>query len=232
MTVAVLACGVDVSYPPGNRELFARLAQDQLLVSELPPGSHPTRLRFLARNRLIAAMTGGTVVVEAAARSGARNTATWARECNRVLMAVPGPVSSALSATPHAMIREQQATLVTSAEDVLELISPIGSLIPAGPASIPGVSSGPEVDRRPTDGLEPTAMAVFEALPAGRRRSAGEVALTAGLGIARCLAELDALEEAGLAEGTDEGWRVARPARQAVGAGRSQPNRREGAAVT
>ena len=201
-TVAVLACGVDVSYPPGNHQLFAQLAQEQLLVSELPPGAHPTRLRFLARNRLIAAMTSGTVVIEAAARSGARNTATWARGCNRPLMAVPGPVYSALSAAPHAMIREQQATLVTCAEDVLEMISPIGS----GAVETAPVTVAP----RPTDQLDPVALAVFEALPASRRRTVGEVALTAGLGVSRCLAELDALEELGLAEGTERGWRICR----------------------
>ena len=89
-TVGVLACGVDVAYPPANARLFDTLARDHLLVSELPPGAHPTRVRFLARNRLIAAMTQGTIVVEAALRSGARNTASWALECGRPLMAVPG----------------------------------------------------------------------------------------------------------------------------------------------
>lgn len=213
-TVAVLACGVDVSYPPGNQQLFAQLAQEQLLVSELPPGAHPTRLRFLARNRLIAAMTSGTVVVEAAARSGARNTATWARECNRPLMAVPGPVYSALSAAPHAMIREQQATLVTSADDVVEMISAIGAVEASslfGPVagSSVGTAAG-AVAPRPTDCLEPIALAVFEALPASRVRPVGEIALTAGVGVSRCLAELDALEELGLAEGTERGWRICR----------------------
>ena len=82
-TVGVLACGVDVAYPAANEQLVRALAQDHLLVSELPPGAHPTRVRFLARNRLIAAMSSATVVVEAALRSGARNTAGWALECGR-----------------------------------------------------------------------------------------------------------------------------------------------------
>ena len=77
-TVGVLACGVDVCYPAGNATLLNQIGQDHLLVSELPPGSHPTRVRFLSRNRLIAALTVGTIVVEAAIRSGARNTANWA----------------------------------------------------------------------------------------------------------------------------------------------------------
>ena len=112
-TVCVVANGVDVAYPPANAALFDALARDQLLVSELPPGAHPTRVRFLARNRLIAAMSQGTIVVEAALRSGARNTASWATECGRPLMAVPGSVYSRASTAPHLMIRNAQAVLVT-----------------------------------------------------------------------------------------------------------------------
>ena len=122
-TVCVLANGVDVAYPPAHVALFETLAKDQLLVSELPPGAHPTRVRFLARNRLIAAMSQGTVVVEAALRSGARNTASWALGCGRPLMAVPGSVYSRASTAPHLMIRNGQAVLVTAAGEVLELIS-------------------------------------------------------------------------------------------------------------
>ncbi|MGH8839045.1 MAG: DNA-processing protein DprA, partial [Jiangellaceae bacterium] len=93
-TVAVLACGVDVVYPRGHAALLHRVAGEGLVVSELPPASTPTRARFLARNRLIAAMTCGTVVVEAAPRSGALNTATWASDQGRAVLAVPGPVTS------------------------------------------------------------------------------------------------------------------------------------------
>ncbi len=125
-TVCVVANGVDVAYPPANAALFDALARDQLLVSELPPGAHPTRVRFLARNRLIAAMSQGTIVVEAALRSGARNTASWATECGRPLMAVPGSVYSRASTAPHLMIRNGQAVLVTSAAEVLEMISGMG----------------------------------------------------------------------------------------------------------
>ncbi len=137
-TVCVLANGVDVAYPPGNASIFDTLAKDQLLVSELPPAAHPTRVRFLARNRLIAAMSRGTVVVEAALRSGARNTAGWALGCGRPLMAVPGPVYSRASTAPHLMIRNGQAVLVTSAAEVLELISEMGqAMLPARPWSDP-----------------------------------------------------------------------------------------------
>lgn len=200
-TVAVLATGVDVKYPSGNSGLFDWIGKDHVLVSELPPGATPTRIRFLARNRMIAALSLGTVVVEAALRSGARNTASWAIGCSRTLMAVPGPVHSAMSAAPHLMLREGQASLVTGAADVIELVSPMGDnlvMYPHGAA-------------RPTDHLEPQRLAVFEAVPARRPISAGQIALTAGLSVPSCLAELAALEQAGLVENDDRGWRVAAP---------------------
>lgn len=198
-TVCVLANGVDVVYPRGNTALLEQLARDHLLVSELPPGTTPTRVRFLARNRLIAALSLGTVVVEAALRSGARNTATWALQCGRQVMAVPGPVYSTLSAGPHLMIRNAQATLVTSGADVLELVSAYGS----------NTLVNPQGALRFTDGLDPAQLAVFEAVPARRRASVGEIALTAGVGVPSCLAELSALELAGRVEGDERGWRLA-----------------------
>jgi DNA processing protein len=199
-TVCVLANGVDVAYPAGNAALLDWIAKDHVLVSELPPGSTPTRVRFLARNRVIAALSQGTVVVEAALRSGARNTATWTLECNRQLMAVPGPVHSAMSAAPHLMVRDGLATLVTRAADVLDLISPLGD----NPTP---VQHG---EFRPTDGLDPGRLAVFEAVPARRRASPGDIASTAGVSVPRCLADLAALEIAGLVEVDSGGWRLAR----------------------
>jgi DNA processing protein len=199
-TVCVLANGVDVPYPSGNAALIGWVAREHLLVSELPPGATPTRVRFLARNRVIAALSRGTVVVEAALRSGARNTASWAVGCNRVLMAVPGPVHSSMSAAPHLMIRDGLATLVTNAAEVLELVSPSGEHTVA---RVEGAS-------RPTDGLDPGRLAVFEALPARRWMSAGDVALTLGVSIPSCLGDLAALERAGLVEGDASGWRLAR----------------------
>jgi DNA processing protein len=197
-TVCVLANGVDVGYPRGNAAIFDRLAADGLLVAELPPRMTPTRLRFLSRNRLIAAMSQGTVVVEAALRSGARNTASWALGCHRVLMAVPGPVHSPLSEAPHLLIRNGQAVLVTSADDILELVSPAGQ----HPAP---ARSGPT---RATDAFDTTRMAVYEAVPARRPVSAGEVALVAGVSMPICLAQLAELERAGLVEGSEDGWRI------------------------
>jgi len=204
-TVGVLANGLDIAYPRGNSALVDRMAREHLLVSELPPGATPTRVRFLARNRLIAALSLGTVVVEAALRSGARNTASWALQCGRQLMAVPGPVHSSLSAGPHLMIRNGQATLVTCGADVLELVSPYGT----------NTLVNPQGALRFTDSLDPARLAVFEAVPARRRASVGEIALAAGVAVPTCLSELSALELAGRVEGDERGWRLA-PAGAAV----------------
>jgi DNA processing protein len=197
-TVAVVANGVDVAYPPGNTPLFEAVAGQHLVVSELPPGAHPTRVRFLARNRLIAALTQGTVVVEAALRSGARNTAGWALECGRPLMAVPGPVHSRASAAPHLMIRSGQATLVTCAAEVVELVGGLGEHpVPSG-----------VTPQRVTDALSEEQLAVFEATPARRPVSFGEIALAAGVPVPSCLAALHVLEDLGLVEASGQGWRA------------------------
>lgn len=200
-TVCVVANGVDVAYPPANAALFDALARDQLLVSELPPGAHPTRVRFLARNRLIAAMSQGTIVVEAALRSGARNTASWATECSRPLMAVPGSVYSRASTAPHLMIRNGQAVLVSSAAEVLEMIAGMGQ------STLPLIQ-GPQ---RATDALTDTQLAVYEAIPARRRVSVGDISITAGVSVPACLAALSVLESAGMVAADDRGW-LAQPA--------------------
>ena len=197
-SVGVVANGVDVAYPPGNARIFETLAARHLVVSELPPGSHPTRVRFLARNRLIASLSGGTVVVEAALRSGARNTAGWASALSRPLMAVPGPVHSAASVAPHLMVRNGQAVLVTRAAEVLELVASAGDhLLPQ--------QQGPT---RRTDDLDPVQLGVFEALSASRWRTAGDVATAAGVRVPVCLAALSELESRGLATGDARGWRA------------------------
>ena len=124
-------------YPSAHAELFDAIAAQGVLVSEWPPGRHVSRLRFLVRNRVIAALATGTLVVEAGQRSGAVNTARHARDLRRRLMAVPGPVTSDLSAGCHHIIREWQGALVTSAAEVIEHLSPVGetSFAEAGPAA-------------------------------------------------------------------------------------------------
>ncbi|HWU32165.1 MAG TPA: DNA-processing protein DprA [Marmoricola sp.] len=122
-TVAVLACGADRTYPKTSHDLIEHIARTSLVISEAPLGGEPFKVRFLARNRLIAALTTGTVVVEAARRSGALNTATWANHLGRTLMGVPGPVTSATSAGVHELIRSRAALLVTRPADVVEAVS-------------------------------------------------------------------------------------------------------------
>lgn len=122
-TVAVLACGADRTYPKTSHDLIEHIARTSLVISEAPLGGEPFKVRFLARNRLIAALTSGTVVVEAARRSGALNTATWANHLGRTLMGVPGPVTSATSAGVHELIRSRAALLVTRPADVVEAVS-------------------------------------------------------------------------------------------------------------
>ncbi|MBN6777456.1 DNA-protecting protein DprA [Pseudoclavibacter alba] len=120
-TIAVLAGGVDRPYPSGNRDLLDRVGDVGALVSELPPGAAPTRHRFLARSRLLGAMSAATVVVEAGARSGALRVAAEAHQLGRQVGAVPGPVTSVTSHGPHELLRTGHARLVTSAADVEEL---------------------------------------------------------------------------------------------------------------
>lgn len=120
-TVAVLAGGIDRPYPAGNRELLERIADIGATVSEMPPGATPTRWRFLARNRVMATMSGSTVVVEAGYRSGSLNIASPAHELERTVGAVPGPITRAASAGAHRLIREGIGQLVTASGEQLGL---------------------------------------------------------------------------------------------------------------
>jgi DNA processing protein len=122
-TVAVLECGVDRLYPSGNAALLGRIAGTGLLVSEYPPGAEPLRHRFLARNRLVAAVTAGSVLIEAAVRSGSLHMMRRVLDLHRPAMVVPGPVTSVMSAGCHELLRTPaEATLVTGAVHVLEVL--------------------------------------------------------------------------------------------------------------
>jgi DNA processing protein len=198
-TVAVLACGVDRPYPAAHRMLLDYIAETGLVVSELPLGAAPTRVRFLARNRLIAGLSRGTVVVEAALRSGALNTANWAERLNRVLMGVPGPVTSAPSEGVHELIRTRGASLVTRGEDVLELVAPSGSFLglpPRGPV-------------RASDALTDRERQVLDAVPVRRPAGCASIARTAGIAEPEVTGVLGRLTAAGLVEQGDGGWRCA-----------------------
>lgn len=121
-TVAVLAAGVDVDSPRGNRELLAAIRARGTVVSELPPGTTPAASRFLTRNRLIAAMAPATLVVQAAARSGAMHTAVRAAEIHRVVMAVPGAPTDPAHEGCNRLIRDHVAVLVSNPQEVVELL--------------------------------------------------------------------------------------------------------------
>ncbi len=201
-TVAVLACGTDRAYPLAHEALLARIATTGLLVSEYPPGSVPGRNRFLVRNRLIAGLACGTVVVEAGLRSGASRTASDAATLGRPVMAVPGPVTSTQSAGCHRLLRSG-AELVTRVEEVLEALGPLGAVAP---------EDGP-VPRRPTDDLDPVGRRVHDALPSRAARPAGWLAMEAGVPPAAVRAALVDLERRGLVHHADGLWQR-RPGRE------------------
>lgn len=204
-TVAVLAGGLDVVYPRGHDRLLAGVAERGLLVSELPPGSAPTRLRFLVRNRLIAALSVGTVVVEAARRSGSLSTAGWAVDLSRRLMAVPGPVTSAQSVGCHHLLRERDAVCVTSAAEVLEAVGAAGE-------HLLEPSTGPSTAR---DELPETVRRVLDAVPVRAPAGEASIARTAGVSALVVQQVLPPLLVHGLVERRQGGWRLT-----ALGAGR------------
>lgn len=197
-TIAVLASGVDVPYPRGHAELIGRVAEQGIVVAELPPGSHPTRSRFVLRNRVIAALTRGTVVVEAQYRSGSLVTARWAQRLGRCAMGVPGPVTSALSAGVHELLRGE-GLLVSDADEVVELIGSVGDLAPA--------RRGPVVQR---DLLEPAAARVLEALPTRGTDDTRALACDAGMSHDETLTKLYELLSLGFVERAGERWELTR----------------------
>jgi DNA processing protein len=199
-TVALLAGGVDRFYPQGNHDLLRTIADSAgAIVSEVPPGSAPFRQRFLARNRLIAAMTGATVVVEAAWRSGALSTARRAAELLRPVGAVPGPVTSMASAGCHALLRDGVATCVTDAAEAAELAGDLGS--DAAPAR--------EGRADVVDGMDDVGRRLWDALPLRAAAPLEAVARTAGLTTRETLGGLGRLELTGHAVQTDGAWRRA-----------------------
>jgi DNA processing protein len=198
LTAAVLACGIDQIYPLGHSALLSAVADEGLIVSELPPGTMVTRFRFLDRNRLIAALSRGTVVVEAAARSGSLVTARLADEIGRPVLAVPGPVTSELSQGTHQLLRDGGAVLVTRSAEVAEHLGDLGEdLAPPLPRRT-----------RPRDALDPIATRVLEALPLEGRAVAdvAEVAAEAGVEPRDALAALGRLAAGDWVDRDGGGW--------------------------
>ncbi|MEO6712039.1 MAG: DNA-processing protein DprA [Mycobacteriales bacterium] len=196
-TVAVLACGVDVPYPRGHDALFSAILASGVVLSEWPPGCAPMRHRFLTRNRVIAALGRGTVVVEAAVRSGALRTARDADTIGRPVMAVPGPVTSAMSAGCHELLRREGTICVTRPEEIIEAVGRIGDdLAPA--------LFGPELIR---DTLSAEVSRVLDAVPARRPATTDAIVRTSGLAPSSVRPALGALVAAGLVERVDGAYR-------------------------
>ena len=189
-TIAVMAGGVDRLYPSGNQDLLGEIAEKWALISELPPGSSPTKWRFLQRNRLIAALSRATVVVEAGWRSGSINTANHATNISRHVGAVPGSLHSPTSAGCHRLIREQVAELVTSAQDVIDLVES-STRYP----QLEAVSNLGALEVRALDALQT------------KWQPLDRIASTAGLTHSEAKLGLTSLELDSLAEASFQGWR-------------------------
>ncbi|WP_233265416.1 DNA-processing protein DprA [Leifsonia sp. AG29] len=211
VTVAVLAGGVDRLYPAGHSELLRRIADEGVLLAESPCGSTPTRWRFLMRNRIIAALSGATVVIEAGARSGSLNTAGHAAELGRPLGAVPGAITSPSSAGCHRLIREYAAVCVTTPQEMAELAGPVGSLPPENPPD-DGAASSSEAS-----GYEfgsPQHRVLLE-LTTRRPRTADELVARTGLPFAVVASTLGRLDADGQAVEGSRGWVLPARARTA-----------------
>jgi len=194
-TIAVLACGADVDYPRSHAGLLDHIAVDGLVISEQAPGQTPLKGRFLSRNRIIAALSVGTVVVEAAVRSGSLNTLHWADQLGRLTMALPGPVTSKASGGAHAAVREGRAVLVTGGSDVVEELGGLGA-----PESVAVIGST-EFDRLPRN-----ARMTLDGLTWRSSRSLTEIAIEARLSDGEARSALTLLERQGLAARSGAGW--------------------------
>jgi DNA processing protein len=200
-TVAVLACGADVDYPRSHATLLERIADEGLVVSEQAPGEAPLKNRFLSRNRIIAGLTVGTVVVEAAVRSGSLNTLHWADQLGRVTMALPGPVTSRASGGAHGAVREGKAVLVTSASDVVE---EVGGL---------GIGDTPEAPHQTEfDRMSPAARATLDGIDWHAPRAAEEIAMISRLSVGDVRSALTLLQRDGLVGRRGGGWVLVRRA--------------------
>lgn len=194
-TVAFLAGGVDRAYPAGHQQLFERIQASGAMVSELPCGAAPTKWRFLARNRLIAALGMATVVVEAGWRSGSLNTAGHAAALGRPLGAVPGPVTSAASAGCHRLLREYDARCVTSTAEVREML---------------GLDANGNGGRRGGEGvrIDPDQTRLLDAMSTRTARSSIELARISGLSEERVRALLGLLSLEERVRSDEKGWRL------------------------
>ncbi len=208
-TIAVLAGGVDVPYPRAHESLIARIVDEGAVVSETPPGQSVRRQRFLSRNRLIAALSRATVVVEAAERSGTAATARAAMQMSRPVLAVPGPVTSPASAGCHRLIREGEAALVCDVPDVLSMLD-LAHRVTRSDGTLGGVA---EARRRDRDSLAPRERTVLDALPTRGAAGLAEMMRSAGLAASDVMASLSILVSGGWVGETEDGWQLKRAPR-------------------
>lgn len=201
-TIAVMAGGVDRFYPSGNEELLRAVATQGAVISEVPPGSAPTRYRFLQRNRIIAALASVTVVVEARWRSGALNTAHHAEAVGRVVATVPGSIHSANSAGCHRLLRDGGAVCVTDVGEIAELAGRIGDDSCGDKPTEPAEH----------DGLSLEDLILLDALPLRSTSSVEKLAVVAGLSPESVRAGLGRLGLLGLAGSERGGWKRSRNA--------------------
>jgi len=199
-TIAVLACGIDRPYPVSHTSLFERISDEGLLVSEWPPGADPHRRRFLVRNRVIAALTRGTVVVEANRRSGARFTLGRARLLGRHCLAVPGPITSAMSMGCHDELRTEGTVLITDAAQVIEAVGQIGADLSPWPG---------RGDAVPLDALTALQAQVLDGVRPRKALSAEEIAAATGVSARDARRTLPTLEELGFVVAHGSGYRLA-----------------------
>lgn len=207
-TVVVAACGPGEHYPRSNKALFERVvARGGAVVTEYPPGTTPDRHRFLTRNRLVAALTLGTVLVEAPFRSGALNTLKWVNVFNRKAMAVPGPITDAQSLGANLAIRRQEAQMVLNADQIHEELCAVGEFDAQEQLEM---QFPPSVVQQ----LSRNELRIFDALPpSGRQgREAEAVAADSGLSIALTVHILMDLSKRGLVQRDKRVWsRVEQP---------------------
>lgn len=197
-TIAILAGGLDRLYPVGNVELLRQIGVDGLLVTEMPPGMRPNRYRFLNRNRLIAALSSTSIVIEARYRSGALSTANHAHDLGRTVGAVPGPINVPSSAGCHRLIKETPTLLIDDPADLEHLYS--------SSTYTPNASLTVEHERD-YDVLNMEEMLVFDALPVKTRTSIGHLTGLTGLSVPQISGVLTKLERHELAEQNIHGWR-------------------------
>jgi DNA processing protein len=209
-TVAALGCGLDVDYPQRNRALKQRILGAGTLLSEYPAGTPPNRYNFPARNRIIAGLVMGVVVVEGAVTSGALVTARLALDANRSVYAVPGSTRNPMAAGPNELIRTSQALLVRSVEDVFEDIAP--ELL----ATVQ--SSGPCSDAPRVDATEVDVLRTLDDTPVG----VDEIAHATGLAPGRVAVVLAAVELRGLAARSRGGFCITEAGARALAA-RQEP---------